>query len=377
MPIGYLITTAVLAAISVLAVAPPMPAESSPSNWVYTLTCVVNELPFLGVAWMVASTALAAAEGDLLTPVGLLGLACGVVAVIALAVVARRGLADRRRVARAVDAGLGSHAAGHVPPGHRWWQILFVPFAFRGRRVRRDANLSYGPAGRRNLLDVYHPVSPSGRPVLIYLHGGGFRSGHKNREGKPLVHRLARHGWVCISANYRLERNAPYPASLVDAKRVIAWARANAHRYGGDPARVYIAGASAGGHLALTASSTPNDPEYQPGFEDADTSISGAVSLYAFYGSASDRFGSSPHDHLDAATPPTFVAHGGHDTLVLVRDARAFTRQLGAISDSPLVYAELPGAQHGFDLFRSARVEAVVDGIEVFLSSIGATHVRS
>jgi acetyl esterase/lipase len=191
------------------------------------------------------------------------------------------------------------------------------------------------------------------------------------------VHRLARRGWVAISANYRLAPDAEHLDALIDTKRVIAWARANAGRYGGDPSRIYVAGGSAGGHLALSASLTANQPEYQPGFEAVDTTVCGGVGLYSFYGSASDRSGSSPHDHLHPAVPPTFIAHGGNDTLVLIRDAREFTEQLAAVSTSPVVYAELPGAQHGFDLFRSARMEAVVDGVEVFLATVEAAPPRS
>lgn len=61
-----------------------------------------------------------------------------------------------------------------------------------------------------------------------------------------------------------------------------------------------------------------------------------------------------------------FIAHGDLDTIVLVDDARRFARHLGSMSAQPVVYAELHGAHHGFDLFRSARCEAVVDAIEVF-----------
>jgi acetyl esterase/lipase len=242
--------------------------------------------------------------------------------------------------------------------------------------VRREANIAYGDAGRRNLLDVYRHRTKPGGPVLIYFHGGGFRSGHKNREGKPLLHRFARHGWVCISANYRLAPEARFPDYLIDAKQVIAWARHNARRFGGDPTRIYVAGSSAGGHLAITAALTPNDTDFQPGFSDTDTSVAGAISLYAFYGSPDSEPGvaSTPLAYLNADAPPMFIAHGDNDTCVLVDDARAFARELDAVSTNPVVYAELPGAQHGFDVFRSARFAAVVDAIEVFIARTRPTR---
>ena len=70
--------------------------------------------------------------------------------------------------------------------------------------------------------------------------------------------------------------------------------------------------------------------------------------------------------YATADAPPFFAAHGDLDTIVLVEDARAFVHALRRISSSPVVYAELPGAQHTFDLFHSIRFETVVDGIEAF-----------
>ena len=369
MPIGYLVTATLLAVSAIIAVRPPKPATSSPSSWVFSTTCVVNELPFVAAYWLVASTGLAVVQGDLFTPVGLVGCGVALVALAAAIVIARRGLAARSALIATLDGTSdvsGRDASGRMSPRHRWWPILAAPLAVRGRHVRREANISYGPAGRRNLLDVYHRRTERVQPVLVYFHGGAFRSGHKNREGKPLVQRFARRGWVCVSANYRLAPDAHFPDHLIDAKRVIAWARHNAERYGGDPSRIFVAGSSAGGHLATMAALTPNRPEFQPDFIDDDTAVTAAIGLYGFYGAASADPTSTPHAYIHAAAPPMFLAHGDNDTLVLIDDARAFANALGAVSSQPVVFAELPGAQHGFDIFRSARSEAVVDAIEVF-----------
>jgi acetyl esterase/lipase len=150
-------------------------------------------------------------------------------------------------------------------------RLLFTPFPLRPRAVARAANIRYGDAGRRNMLDVYHHRSRSGAaPTLVYLHGGGYFSGRKDREARPLLHRLAGQGWVCVSANYRLRPSATFPDHLVDAKKVIAWAREHGREYGADPATVFVAGSSASGHLATLAALTPNEPTLQPGFEDAE-----------------------------------------------------------------------------------------------------------
>lgn len=66
-------------------------------------------------------------------------------------------------------------------------------------------------------------------------------------------------------------------------KQALAWVKANIAEYGGDPDAVCITGGSAGGHLTALAALTPNDPKWQPGFEDADTSVAAAVPVYGRY----------------------------------------------------------------------------------------------
>lgn len=113
-----------------------------------------------------------------------------------------------------------------VPPRRLPWpRILLWPWRTRPVSVRRVANVRYAPGNRRTTLDVYHHRSrPVGGPVLIHLHGGFFRIGRKSTQSMPLLHHLAARGWVCISANYRL-LPVPWPAALVDARRVVAWVR--------------------------------------------------------------------------------------------------------------------------------------------------------
>ena len=82
--------------------------------------------------------------------------------------------------------------------------------------------------------------------------------GRKSLYSRALLVELARHGWVCISASYRLGPKAVFPDYLVDAKKVIAWAHAHAAEYGADPSTVFVSGSSAGAHVAVTAALTPN-----------------------------------------------------------------------------------------------------------------------
>jgi hypothetical protein len=112
------------------------------------------------------------------------------------------------------------------------------------------------------------------------------------------------------------------------------------------------------------------------GFEHADTSVSAAICLYGYYGHYHDgdspAAASSPAAYTHAGARPFFLAHGDRDTILIVDDARGSAERLRAASPNPVVYAELPGGQHTFDLFESLRFASVIDGVEVFTA-----HVRS
>jgi acetyl esterase/lipase len=129
-----------------------------------------------------------------------------------------------------------------------------------------------------------------------------------------------------------------------------------------------LVGSSFGARLATLAGFTTNDPAFQPGFEQADTSVAAVVGLYGYYGGiASHRsLPSSPFDYADRGSPPLLVVHGDRDTLTSSQRARALAEQARTASADPVVYVELPGAEHSFDLLSSIRFEAVIDGIEAF-----------
>jgi triacylglycerol lipase len=120
-------------------------------------------------------------------------------------------------------------------------------------KVARD--LHYGP-DERNVLDVFSPESALGpRPVLIYVHGGGFIAGTKRAPGSPFYDNIhlwaARHGMVGVNMTYRLAPKAKWPAGAQDVARAVAWVRSNIAAYGGDPTRIYLMGNSAGAtHVA-------------------------------------------------------------------------------------------------------------------------------
>jgi acetyl esterase/lipase len=346
------------------------------------LSFLVNELPFIAAGWLLAWTLLALYQGELNSAGGLAYAGVVVLTMLGLAEVVRRALLAGPALERALARGLGTGPAFGPEPRRRNWRrltrVLLGPFPLWSGDVQQIRNISYGEAGRRNRLDLYRPRRrpAPGSPVLIHFHGGGFQMGTKSRQSRPLLHRFARQGWVCLSATYRLRAAGRFPNSLVDAKKVIAWVRSHADEYGLDGSLIVVAGSSAGAHLAAMAALTPNVAAFQPSFEGEDTSVAAAVCLYGYYGDR-DRTGplpSSPNAYVGPDAPPFFLAHGDHDTLVPVPSADHFVEQLRSTSDRPVVYLKLPGGQHAFDLFHSLRYETVIDGIEAFTAWVRANR---
>jgi acetyl esterase/lipase len=383
MPVGYLVGVIVVAIPTVFALAP---LRSVP-NLSFRLGLLINEVPIIGFYWLLFDTALAFAQGDINTPGGWATVGLAAVITAGLATITRRQLQARPALEQAMAEALGPDWRAAIDPELAaplrrrlpLARILLLPLSRRRHDVERVADIPYGDAGRRNLLDLYrHRAHPSGAPVLIHLHGGGYTQGHKNSQSLPLLYRLASQGWVCVSANYRLRPAARHPDHLIDLKKVIAWVRAHGPEYGADPALLFVSGSSAGAHMAAFAALTPNDAAFQPGFEDADTSITAAIGLNGWYGGYYGQPDtSSPLAHVRPDAPPFFIAHGDHDTVAPVEVARRFAGTLSGVSTNPVVYAELPGAQHAFDLFGSLRFEMVVDAIDAFTAWARSREIRS
>lgn len=362
---------------------------------------LVNELALYTILWEALATLLFARYGALAEWPGRVGVALMLVSSGALVVLHRRG----HGASSSMRAALGEHA-GDMP----WPRVpalkLWLPFSPARAGVRRIRNVVFAHEGRLKLrLDVYLPKAPGERrPAIIQIHGGGWVIGDKREQGLPLLYHLASHGWVGFNANYRLSPRATFPDHLVDVKRAIAWVRAHADEYGVDPEFICITGGSAGGHLAALAALTANEADYQPGFEGADTRVQAAVCFYGIYCFV-DRLGvypkefisvllerlvmkaplttaevnfrrASPLDRIHRGAPPMLIVHGDNDTLAPVEYARHFVEELRKVSDAHVFYAEIPGAQHAFDVFASPRTNHVVEGVERFLATLYARSGR-
>ena len=298
---------------------------------------LASELPFVVGYWLIASTVLALVDGDLDSPGGAAGAA---VALLGLGVVVRRAL--------------WAHAALHNTgrPRRPWGRILRAPF-FPGRPdVVRVRGLAYGDGPRRT-LDVYHRRDrPASAPVLLHFHGGGFYSGSKAREARPLIrHLTSRRGFVCVSANYRLQPHVTLADQVADVRDAIAWVRAHAAEYGAEPGTLFLVGSSAGANLAIRAVC------------EGETGIAALICRYGYYGNL------APPDDM----PPMLVVHGENDMMVPVSDVRAFVERVRAVSSRPVTYAELPGAYHDFDMYESIRSAAVNQAVEQFTAQVSTS----
>jgi hypothetical protein len=149
-------------------------------------------------------------------------------------------------------------------------QDTWMPRLSQRRRYLRHEDFSYGDAGIRNNLDIWHRqdlVADGNAPVLVQIHGSAWVAGSKRGQSYPLMAHMAERGWVCVSINYSLAPVARWPAHIIDVKRALAWVKRDIKACGGDPDRVALTGGSAGGHLTALAALTANEPVFPPGFE--------------------------------------------------------------------------------------------------------------
>ena len=109
-------------------------------------------------------------------------------------------------------------------------------------------------------LDLYQPKKPKGTPLVVWIHGGGWRKGTKER---CYIDWLPKHGYTVASISYRYSSVAKFPAQIHDCKGAVRWLRANAEKYGYNPKKIFVAGSSAGGHLTALMATTSENKELE------------------------------------------------------------------------------------------------------------------
>lgn len=352
---GALSTAITVGIFALAALLPLRPRRTSPFTVQFALSWWMNELPFIGLWWLTAGTL-----GTLLDPRPgfrwwlIAGLTAAVASILVWLLL--RARSARPALAEALGEVYGPRGAPRETRAP-WWRIVLLPIVAWRPDVRRIRNCRYGPARFGHLIDVYisRRRAPTGRaPVLVYLRSGGLGGsgfGDKAVFAHALMYRFAAQGWVCMSANYRM-LGVGYGDQLADAREALEWARTHAEEFGGDPASVVVAGGSSGANLAAASSLT-------------GAPVRGVVGLYGYYGAVGPG-SRGPAREITPDAPPFLLIHGSQDTLVRREDARSFAGRLRDRSRQPVVYAELPGANHNFDFFPSLRLQAVGDAIACF-----------
>ncbi|PBD14641.1 esterase [Mycobacterium avium subsp. hominissuis] len=408
--IGSLTVSAVTAA-STLNAYRPLARKGYPSLYAWMFGLVVTELPLQTMLSQLGGLALTARR--LTRPVRIIAWLVAGLSALGLLNLSRAGHRANVPLTDALDSELG---ADRLTESANLWRrptgagTAKTPGLLRMLRIYRDyahdSNISYGEFGSANHLDIWRrpDLDLTGRaPVLFQIPGGAWTTGNKRGQAHPLMSHLAELGWICVAINYRHSPRNTWPDHIVDVKRALAWVKQHIAGSGGDPDFIAITGGSAGGHLSSLAALTPNDPRFQPGFEDADTRVQAAVPFYGIYDFT--RFddslhpmmpglliksiikqrpathletfaAASPITHVNPDAPPFFVLHGRNDSLAYVEQARAFVERLRQVSTQPVVYAELPFTQHAFDIFGSVRAAHTAVAVEQFLAEVYSARDR-
>ena len=246
--------------------------------------------------------------------------------------------------------------------------------------------------GQELLLDLYLPNGVESPPLVVFVHGGGWRSGsHRNCR----IDWAAEHGFAVASISYRLTDVAIFPAQIHDCKAAIRWLRTHADKYGYDATKIAVAGSSAGGHLAVLLGTSGGDPELEGtvgGNIDQSSRLQAVVNYFgptdfilraesqpelansteagSFALLGGLRTGKVDADlarqasgamYVGEGDPPLLTIHGADDRRVLPDQAHRIT-DVYATHGLPATLRLVPGAGHGAkSLFEGEHRTAVVE----------------
>ncbi|MBT3707946.1 MAG: alpha/beta hydrolase [Gammaproteobacteria bacterium] len=255
-----------------------------------------------------------------------------------------------------------------------------TPNANAAGKVIKDVEFAV-VQGQSLKLDLYLPDKPKGSGLVVWIHGGGW---HKGSKEKCFITWLPQHGYTVASISYRLSSVAKFPAQLHDCKGAVRWLRANAGKYGYNPQRIFVAGASAGGHLTALMATTSGHKLLEGkvgGNLDRSSSVQGAIDYYGptdfilrsktqpsranEKGSVVyELLGGGAHEKVAAAKlasacyhvskddPPLLVFHGTKDRTVLQDQSQAIATAYKK-AGLPIKLHIIEGASHGGNSFYS------------------------
>ncbi|MBK7713692.1 MAG: alpha/beta hydrolase [Bacteroidales bacterium] len=237
--------------------------------------------------------------------------------------------------------------------------------------IEEIKNIEYKNIGGKSLqLDMYIPKNVAKpAPLLVFIHGGGWRGGNRADYLVYLV-AFAKKGYITATVSYRLLKDAPYPACAEDITDAVAWFYNNGQKYGYDPDRIAVIGGSAGGHLALLAGYG-----WKRAAAESDSSqihrIRAVVDIYGPYDLTTEYarnhelvtsflnhtydeapqlfIEASPKHYLDKSDPPTMILHGTSDELVPVSQSDSLKADLDKLG-IPVFYCRLPLWPHTMDV---------------------------
>ena len=274
--------------------------------------------------------------------------------------------------------------------------VVFMAAANSAAEPRAMRDIEYARVGDTPLkLDLYLPADAKAAPLVVWVHGGAWRSGSK---ANPSILPLTDRGFAIASVDYRLSPVAPFPAQVHDLKAAIRYLRATAEQNGIDGKRIAVSGGSAGGHLAALVGVTNGSKEHEGDVGEHDGVSSDVQATVVFYGASNLTsilaqstphglnmrepaltllFGGKPEEKQDLARlaspvffvdprdPPLLVFHGDQDPQMPINQAHEL---VGAFKKHgvPVTFEVVYGGAHGGKLFYTPEQ---LDQVAQFLKS--------
>ncbi|MDB9822293.1 alpha/beta hydrolase [Deltaproteobacteria bacterium] len=282
------------------------------------------------------------------------------------------------------------------------------PDADTSKITQKWLDISYADKSETQKLDVYLPNEGEGPfPVIVFVHGGGFRSGDKaDWQLGPILPALDK-GYAIVSTNYRLSGEALFPAPINDLKAAVRWIRANAESHGLNPEKIAAWGGSAGGHLVSLLGTSGDIRELEdlslgnpkessrvqavvdwfgpidflkldeqheknglgPGNHNKENSQESALLGKAITSVPELVKSANPETYITSDDPPFLIQHGTKDALVPVQQSINLAASLGkVIGEKKVSLILLDGAGHGDDMFfTQENIDKVLSFLDKYL----------